>query len=77
MCYLIYGALILTFAVYSVALLSPYALAVASGDGAWTVVALGGELVGPIWPLLTLAAAIASALTWFAARRKPTRPDRT
>jgi hypothetical protein len=69
MCYLIYGTLILSFAVYSDALLSQYALSIATGDGHWTVVALGWELMAAIWPLLALIAALSSALTWVAVRR--------
>ena len=70
MCYLIYGALILTFTVYSDALIGQYALSVASGDDQWIVIALGWELIWALWPVLILVAVVASALTWFAARLK-------
>ena len=72
MCYVIYGALLLTFGVYSDALLRQYALATAAAQGQWTVVALGWELVGILWPLLLFVAILASALTFFAIRL--TRP---
>lgn len=68
MCYVIYGALLLTFGVYSDALLRQYALATAAAQGQWTVVALGWELVEILWPLLLFVAILASALTFFATR---------
>lgn len=68
MCYLIYGTLILTFAVFSHAMIEPYGLAVASGDGQWSVIALGWEMVPEIWPLFLFAAAIGSALTYLVMR---------
>ena len=71
MCYLIYGALILTFAVYS--------------DAAHPAIrpvrrqrrrpvdpgrARAGSWSWALWPVLVLVAMVASALTWFAARLK-------
>lgn len=68
MCYIIYGALILTFGVYSDALLGQYVLATAAAQDQWTVVAMGWELVGVIWPLLVFVAILSSALTFSAIR---------
>jgi hypothetical protein len=68
MCYVIYGALILTLAVYSDALIGQYALSIAAGEDQWTMVALGWELVLTLWPLFALIAVAASALTWITAR---------
>jgi len=74
MCYLIYGTLILTLAVYGDALIGQYALSMAAGDGHWTQVAQGWELLLELWPLFALAAVLASALTWLVARRRPGAP---
>jgi hypothetical protein len=70
MCYLIYGALLLTLAVYSDALIGEYALSVDAGGGQWTQVAQGWELAAELWPLFALAAVGASALTWLVAHRR-------
>jgi hypothetical protein len=68
MCYVIYGALILSLGVYSDALLRQYALATTAAQDQWTLVALGWELVWVLWPLLAFVAILASALTFFATR---------
>jgi hypothetical protein len=69
MCYVIYGALILLFLLYSDALLEPLSLASASADGAWMTVALGWEIVAQLWPLLVLAGIVSSFLTYLIAGR--------
>lgn len=71
MCYLIYGALILTFTVFTHARLQDFALSVSDGGESWTVVALGWEMLLFLWPLLLLVAAVASAITYFTLRRGP------
>jgi hypothetical protein len=71
MCYLIYGSLILTFLVFTHARLQDYALNASAGAEQWTVIALGWEMLLPLWPPLALVAAIASALTYLALRRRP------
>jgi hypothetical protein len=68
MCYLIYGAFILTFAVFGHATVEQYGLAVPGGEGQWSVIALGWEMIPVLWPLFLLAAAVGSAATYLIVR---------
>jgi hypothetical protein len=64
MCYAIYGALIVLFALFCDSLLEPLALSVANGEGGWVFVAQGWEMVSELWPLLLLAAVVSSFLSY-------------
>ncbi len=65
MCRVIFFFLIGLFVIYSDWTLEQYQLSVSGEAGSWMPVALGWEIAGLLWPLLALAAVIASAATYF------------
>jgi hypothetical protein len=66
MCRAIYLFLIGLFFIYSDWLLDQYRLTIAAEAGDWMPVAVGWEIAGELWPLLTLSAVLASTVTYFA-----------
>jgi len=69
MCYAIYGALILLFAIYSDALIEEYALSAGVGENQWVQVAQGWEIAAHLWPLLLLVLVVSSAVTYLVTRQ--------
>ena len=69
MCIAIYAALLALLLFYTDYHLEQYALSVSSGDGQWTVMALGWEVLPEIWPALLLMMVASSAVTLFVSRR--------
>lgn len=65
MCRAIFFFLIGLFVIYSDWTLDQYQLAVTGEGGDWMPIALGWEIAGILWPLLALAAVLASAVTYF------------
>ena len=68
MCVLFYLILILLTGLYSYDLLEQYALSISSGNGDWTLVALGSEMLIILWPVLAATAVTASAATYLILR---------
>ncbi len=69
MCLLITGLLAGLLLLYSDSLLDQYALVIPAGEGEWTVVALGWEILPWLWPLLLVVALLTFGITLFIARR--------
>ena len=69
MCASIYFALMALFLYYSNFVIDQYALSIPSGDGNWTVISLGWEIVPEIWPVFALLMLVSSALTLFVTLR--------
>ena len=65
MCRAIFFFLIGLFVIYSDWTLEQYQLAVSGESGDWMPVALGWEIAGILWPIMALAAVLASAVTYF------------
>jgi hypothetical protein len=64
MCRAIYVLLIGLFYVYSDWVLDQHRLSVTAGGGDWMPVAVQWEIATALWPLLVLAALLASAVTF-------------
>jgi hypothetical protein len=69
MCLLLSGLVAGLLLIYSDYLLEEYALSIRAGEGDWSVIALGWEILPELWPLFVMVAVVASGLTLFITKR--------